>query len=59
MFVHTDGRIAYYCSRRCEKNELKLSRRARSTRWTEAYRKEKQVMLSEKSGKKSEKQTKQ
>jgi len=59
MFVYTDGRVAYYCSRRCEKNELKLNRRARSTPWTDAYRREKHMALSEKAGKKSEKETKQ
>ncbi|HIG96121.1 TPA: 50S ribosomal protein L24e [Candidatus Woesearchaeota archaeon] len=59
MFVYTDGRVAYYCSHKCEKNELKLKKRARDTRWTDAYRREKQMALSEKAGKKSEKETKQ
>lgn len=37
MFVHTDGRIAYYCSSKCEKNMLKLRRNPNVTRWTKRF----------------------
>ena len=34
MFVKTDGRVFYFCSRKCEKNMLKLKRTPRNIRWT-------------------------
>ena len=40
IFVYTSGKIANFCSRKCEKNLLKLKRKPLETRWTEAYRKE-------------------
>ena len=40
IFVDTSGKIANFCSRKCEKNLLKLKRKPLETRWTEAYRKE-------------------
>ena len=41
IFAHKDGKVSYYCSNKCEKNRRLLRRKARETRWTEAYRKEK------------------
>ena len=35
MFVKTDGKILYFCSTKCEKNQLKLKRKGRATAWTE------------------------
>ena len=40
IFVYVSGKIANFCSRKCEKNLLKLKRKPLETRWTEAYRKE-------------------
>lgn len=40
MFVYASGKIANFCTRKCEKNLLKLKRTPLQTRWTEAYRKE-------------------
>ncbi|MFH1275737.1 MAG: 50S ribosomal protein L24e [Candidatus Woesearchaeota archaeon] len=40
MFVYTSGKIANFCSNKCEKNLLKLKRKPLETRWTEYYRKE-------------------
>jgi len=41
MFVKTDGHVFNFCSRKCEKNLLKLGRKPRTTRWTVEYMKEK------------------
>lgn len=41
MFVKTDGKIFYFCSRRCEKNMFKLKRKPRKTKWTLEYQNEK------------------
>jgi len=40
MYVYTSGKIAYFCSTKCEKNLLKLKRKPGTTRWTEASRAE-------------------
>jgi len=40
MFVYTSGKVINFCSRKCEKNLLKLKRKPLKIRWTEAYRKE-------------------
>jgi len=45
MYVTKTGRIYYFCSRRCEKNLLKLGRVPRETRWTVAGREEKEKAL--------------
>ncbi|MBI4146736.1 hypothetical protein HY489_05360 [Candidatus Woesearchaeota archaeon] len=39
MYVKTDGTILYFCSMKCEKNLLKLSRVPRYTRWTKGFEK--------------------
>ena len=41
MFVRKDGRILWFCSGKCEKNQIKLGRIPRKTKWTEAYKHEK------------------
>ena len=40
MYVYISGKIDYYCSNKCEKNNLKLNRKPLQVRWTEAYRTE-------------------
>ncbi len=37
MYVKKDGKILFFCSRRCEKNLLKLKRVPRETQWTDEY----------------------
>ena len=37
MLVKTDGKIIYFCSNKCEKNMIKLKRKARNLKWTKAY----------------------
>lgn len=45
MYVKKDARILYFCSRRCEKNMLKLGRNPRTTTFTaEAKKTKKQQM---------------
>ncbi|MBS3137375.1 50S ribosomal protein L24e [Candidatus Woesearchaeota archaeon] len=38
MYVKKDGKIFYFCSRKCEKNLFKLERVPRETRWTEEFK---------------------
>ncbi|WP_290598071.1 MULTISPECIES: 50S ribosomal protein L24e [unclassified Archaeoglobus] len=37
MYVRRDGRVFYFCSGKCEKNMLKLRRKARRLKWTKHY----------------------
>jgi large subunit ribosomal protein L24e len=39
MFVFNNGKISYFCSNKCEKNQLKLGRTARDYKWTNFYEK--------------------
>ena len=41
MLVLNTGDIRYYCSNKCEKNQMKLKRNPKNLKWTEAYRKAK------------------
>lgn len=38
IFVRKSGKILYFCSRKCEKNMIKLGRTPRKVRWTRAFR---------------------
>ena len=40
MFVKRDGKIFYFCSRKCEKNMLELKRNPRRLKWTKYYSKQ-------------------
>ena len=40
MFVKKDGAIFYFCSSKCERNQLKLGRVPRRVKWTKRYVKE-------------------
>ena len=42
LFVKKSGKIMFFCSKKCEKNELKLGRKPRNVRWTRSFRKEKE-----------------
>ncbi len=35
MFVQSTGKIFYYCSRKCEKNQQKLKRDPRNFKWAQ------------------------
>ena len=39
MLIQTYGKILYYCSMKCEKNMLKLRKKARELKWTKHYQK--------------------
>lgn len=41
MYVKKDGKILYFCSSKCEKNQLKLGRKFLETRWSKRFKKEK------------------
>ncbi len=45
MYVKKDATIHYFCSRRCEKNLLKLGRTPRLTKFTVAAKKTKEQMM--------------
>ena len=47
IFVYTSGKVAYFCSRKCEKNLLQLKRKPLNIRWTEEFRKEHKKVSSE------------
>jgi large subunit ribosomal protein L24e len=36
-YVKKDGKVIDFCSMKCEKNLLKLGRKARTTKWTGEY----------------------
>lgn len=39
MFVFKTGKVLHFCSSKCEKNMLKLKRKARNLKWTKKYEK--------------------
>lgn len=40
MFVKRDGKVFYFCSRKCEKNMIELKRNPRKLKWTKYYSKQ-------------------
>ena len=51
LFVTQKGKVMIFCSSKCEKNLLKLGRKAWKVRWTSAYRAEKAVRTRSEAGK--------
>jgi large subunit ribosomal protein L24e len=43
IFVNKRGKALYFCSSKCDKNLIKLGRKARETKWTAAYKEEKAI----------------
>jgi len=37
LYVSKTGKTTNFCSRKCEKNQLKLKRKAIRTRWSKRY----------------------
>ena len=37
IYAQKDGKILYFCSMKCEKNQLKLRRKAITVKWTTRY----------------------
>ena len=44
MFVFVTGKINYFCNSKCEKNALKLNRKARNLKWTANFEKGKPII---------------
>ena len=42
MYVKKDAKIFYFCSSKCEKNQLKLGRKFLETKWSKRFKKAKQ-----------------
>jgi len=38
LFVKKSGRVQNFCSQKCKKNMIKLGRKPRNVKWTEAAR---------------------
>jgi len=34
MYVKSDGKIFYFCSSKCEKNQISMKRKGRTSKWT-------------------------
>ncbi len=45
MYILKDGTVYYFCSSKCQKNMLNLKRIPRKVKWTQAYRREKEIRL--------------
>lgn len=48
LYAKKDGTVYYFCSNKCEKNFINLKRKPVKTKWTHAYNKLKQTLLSSK-----------
>jgi len=49
IFVNKRGKAFYYCSSKCDKNMNKLGRKPRETKWTAAYKEEKDIRVKSRS----------
>ncbi len=38
-YIQNSGKILHFCSSKCQKNMLKLKRKARNLKWTDSYEK--------------------
>jgi large subunit ribosomal protein L24e len=45
MLIKNDGKILYFCSRKCEKNMIELGRDPKKVKWTEEYRKWRKIRM--------------
>jgi len=45
MVVAASGSVSFFCSSKCEKNQLKLKRSPRKVRWTSVYLEEKAIRV--------------
>jgi len=41
MFVKNDGKVLYFCSKKCERNMVNLRRESKDVRWVTKKKKEK------------------
>jgi len=40
MYVQTDAKVLYFCSKKCERNMLNLKRKPYQVKWSERFKKE-------------------
>jgi len=45
MYVFTSGKIARFCTNKCEKNLIKLKRKPLRSKWTQPYKNEKEKKI--------------
>lgn len=48
LYAKKEGAVFYFCSGKCEKNQIKLGRKPAKTDWTEEHYKLKKILASEK-----------
>ncbi|MFA5930947.1 MAG: 50S ribosomal protein L24e [archaeon] len=48
MYVKREGTVFYFCSNKCEKNQIQMGRKPIKTKWTESYIKLKKTLMSAK-----------
>lgn len=53
LYAKKDGASYHFCSNKCEKNLIELKRKPVKVKWTNAYNKLKQTLLSSKEGEKT------
>ena len=56
LYAKKDGTTYHFCSNKCEKNLIVLKRKPVKIKWTAAYNKLKQTLLSSKEHEKKEKE---
>ena len=47
MFIKDNGKILFFCTRKCEKNLLVFKRKGREHKWTDTYHNEKNARVKE------------
>jgi len=57
MYAKKEGTVFYFCSNKCEKNQIVLGRKPINTRWTEAYNKLKKTLMSAKDKEQADKKS--
>jgi large subunit ribosomal protein L24e len=45
IYVTNKGKALYFCASKCKKNLVNLNRKPRETKWTQAYKQEKEARL--------------
>jgi len=58
LFAKKEGTVFYFCSNKCEKNQIVLGRKPVKTKWTEAYIKLKKTLMSAKGKQETKEQAK-
>jgi large subunit ribosomal protein L24e len=56
LYAKKDGTTYFFCSNKCEKNQIVLKRKQVKTKWTKEYNKLKQTLLAAKEHEKKNKE---